>query len=551
MSTPTELPQLPQASAPPITETEQNLLIPGNLPDITPRYRIESGAKHSTWLVDCGYQSAAQLDLQAGPYTLTRITETTEARVKAAERLCSLVSHPAVLRIDAVTTSQGSHHIWYEPAEAGSLTDYCRAKGKLPLGQVTTVARGLVQALSYLHEQGFAYGALTAQDCVLTVRGELKLLAPDCDTRALEPAVQKSKQADDIAACAALIWLCLTGEEPKAMRLRAPLNLAVPQASDALAQTLEDAIDSRAQQPQLTDLLALLELAADPEPLELHLSAHQSVRSRLPAYRPPAPAEPRRSLAQRRQVYGKLPDFSRGSKAKARKPSRSKPVGQGASQLPLGRFIRERWAISGAVLIGALALGGVGYQLSFAEGQGEDAVTAPSQAPHSLPDLDLPEAGQQLAGGAQQIADGQERAPASELTNDDLALEAAQLVASRSRVLASGDIERISDYAVMDSPLAEADRQLLVSQGAADLAGMSTELLAVAEVTQTDQGFKVRGTVQATGYTPTASGEELAAQGIRVEEGKVLQQVELTLQIQGGSYLLAQAQPLALEQPEP
>lgn len=257
-------------------------------------------------------------------------------------------------------------------------------------------------------------------------------------------------------------------------------------------------------------------------------------------------------------MYGKLPDFSRGSKAKARKLSRSKPVGQGASQLPLGRFIRERWAISGAVLIGALALGGVGYQLSFAEGQGEDAVTTTNQAPHSLPALDLPEAGQQLAGGAQQlaggaqqVADGQERAPASELTNDELALEAAQLVASRSRVLASGDTERISDYAVIDSPLAEADRQLLTSQGAADLAGMSTELLTVAEVIQTEQGFKVRGTVQATGYTPTASGEELAAQGIRVEEGKVLQEVELTLQIQGGSYLLAQAQPLALEQPEP
>ncbi|WP_237195384.1 protein kinase [Rothia nasimurium] len=551
MSTPTDLPQPTPASVPPEPENDQALPIPGNLPDVTPRYRLESGAHHSTWIVDCGYQSAAHLELQAGPYTLTQITGGAEASAKSAERLCSLTPHPAVLRVDAVTSSQDSYHIWYESAEAGTLADYCRAKGKLPLGQVTTVARALTQALGYLHEQGFAYSELASRHCVFTVRGELKLLAPDIDTRPLASAVQKSRQADDIAACAALLWLCLTGEEPKAMRLRAPLNLAVPQASDALAQTLEDAIDSRAQQPQLTDLLALIELAADPEPLELHLSAHQSVRSRLPAYRPLTPAEPRRSLAQRRQVYGKLPDFSRGSKAKARKPSRSKPVGQGASQLPLGRFIRERWAMSGAVLIGALALGGVGYQLSFAEGQGEDAVTVTSQAPHSLPALELPEAGQQLAGGAQQIADGQERAPASELTNDELALEAAQLVAARSQVLATGATERISDYAVMDSPLAEADRQLLTSQGAADLAGMSTELLTVAEVTETEQGFKVRGTVQATGYTPTASGEELAAQGIKVEEGKVLQEVELTLQIQGESYLLAQAQPLALEQPKP
>ena len=101
MTTPTDLPQPTRASAPPEPDNDQGL----PLPDVTPRYRLESGAHHSTWIVDCGYQSAAHLELQAGPYTLTQITGDAEASAKSAERLCSLTSHPAVLRVDAVTSS--------------------------------------------------------------------------------------------------------------------------------------------------------------------------------------------------------------------------------------------------------------------------------------------------------------------------------------------------------------------------------------------------------------------------------------------------------------
>lgn len=520
MSTPIDLPQPTRASAPPEPENDQALPIPGNLPDVTPRYRLESGAHHSTWIVDCGYQSAAHLELQAGPYTLTQITGDTEASAKAAERLCSLTPHPAVLRVDAVTSSQDSYHIWYEPAEAGTLADYCRAKGKLPLGQVTTVARALTQALAYLHEQGFAYSALVARHCVFTVRGELKLLAPDIDTRPLASAVQKSRQADDIAACAALLWLCLTGEEPKAMRLRAPLNLAVPQASEALAQTLEDAIDSRAQQPQLADLLALIELAADLEPLELHLSAHQSARPRLPAYRQPAPVEPRRAVKQRRQIYGKLPDVSRGSKVPQGGLPRIRRKDKGPGRLPVGQHLRERWALSGALLIGALALGGAGYQLFSSEPQHD--VTTPA-------------------------AVEQDQAVALEPSDDDIALLAAELVAARSRVLASGETARMSDYTVLGSPLAEADSQLLANEGAAALADMSTELVDISEITATENGYRLLATVQATGYSPAGSDQELATQGISRQDGRVLQSVELILQAEGGTYLLIEARPLSLE----
>lgn len=547
MSTHTDLPQPPRASAPPEPENDQALPIPGNLPDVTPRYRLESGAHHSTWIVDCGYQSAAHLELQAGPYTLTQITGDAEASAKSAERLCSLTPHPAVLRVDAVTSSQDSYHIWYEPAEAGTLADYCRAKGKLPLGQVTTVARALTQALRYLHEQGFAYSALAARHCVITVRGELKLLAPDIDTRPLASAVQKSRQADDIAACAVLLWLCLTGEEPKAMRLRAPLNLAVPQASDALAQTLEDAIDSRAQQPQLADLLALIELAADPEPLELHLSAHQSVRSRLPAYRQPAPAEPRRAVKQRRQTYGRLTDISRGSKEPQGGLSRIRRKDKGPARLPIGQYLRERWALSGAILIGFLAIAGVGYRTLVPELQHDSAAPVAVEVSGSLPTLTPPGADQQRASEKSQVEVEQEQAVALESSDDDIALLAAELVATRSRVLASGETAGMGDYAVLGSSLAEADSQLLADENAAALADMSTELVDISEITAAENGYRLLATVQATGYSPTGSDQELAAQGISRQDGRVLQSVELILQVEGGTYLLTEARPLPLD----
>ncbi|MDY6051513.1 MAG: protein kinase [Rothia sp. (in: high G+C Gram-positive bacteria)] len=543
MSTPTQAPQTPQQPAPTEQEIAHSSLLPANLADVTPRYRIESGAHHSTWIVDCGYQGAAQLEVQAGPYTLTHITEPAEEHIKAAERLCSINPHPAVLRVDAVTSSANSHHIWYEPAEAGTLADYCQAKGKLPLGQVTAIAQGLTQALSYLHEQGFAYSTLTANHCLLTVRGELKLLAPDLNTRTLTPAVQKSRQAENIAACAALLWFCLTGQEPKTMRLRAPLNLAVPQASEALAQTLEDAIDSRAQQPQLADLLAPIELVADPEPLELHLSAHPSVHSRLPAYRQPETREPHRAIKQRWKTYGQLPDLSQGNTRHTRKQILKKTESKSSWQLPLGKNLQGRGALAGVAVVAALALGGAGYHLfsptSSSEEMKSEAETTSSPSPPSELAVEP-----QLAGQPQETEEQQVKTAG--LSDDEIALITTGLVATRSTVLASGEHSRIGEYAPPTSPLAKSDQQLLSHEGAARLAGTSTELIAVNEVVTTENGYTLRAIVQANGYSPTGSDQELSAQGISWQDGKVLQHVELSIQDQDGSYLLTQARPLPL-----
>ena len=150
-----------------------------SLPDLNLVHRFESLPQHSTWLVECGYQGASQLNLAAGTYTLVSYPAEEAQRSRAAEILCALAAQPQLLRVDAVTSSGQKDHIWYEPAAAGSLRAYCQARGPLPLGQVTSIARALVAALSFIHEQEFAYSQLGPDHCLFTGQGELKLLAPD------------------------------------------------------------------------------------------------------------------------------------------------------------------------------------------------------------------------------------------------------------------------------------------------------------------------------------------------------------------------------------
>ena len=76
---------------------------------------------------------------------------------------------------------------------------------------------------------------------------------------------------------------------------------------------------------------------------------------------------------------------------------------------------------------------------------------------------------------------------------------------------------------------------------------MSTELVDISEITATENGYRILATVQATGYSPAGSDQELAVQGISRHDERVLQRVELTLQLESGTYLLTEARPLPLD----
>lgn len=502
------------------------------LTDVTFRYRLESGPSHSTWIVDCGYQTAGKLDIQAGPYTLTQYTKSSPTAIKAAERLCSLPTHPSVLRVDAVTSLPTSEHIWYEAAEAGSLADYCRARGQLPLEQVTTIARSLTEALSYLHEQELVYQNLSLEHCVFTASGEMKVLAPDFDVRTSPEATQQTKKADDIAACAAILWFCLTGKEPKAQRLRAPLSLSVPQASDALAQTLEDAIDLRANQPSLADIAALFDFTADSAPLELHLSAHESVLSRLPAYLPPQekPSKPR--LTRSPKVYGKPRNLSSGASPKA------KPAPGGSKN------ITTRGIAIGIASVGVLALLSVLYPaIQNHNSSGSEAPT--SQQTGSLDSSPHTATPENNHVAEQKIPVSKAPAELSDSQVEELAQQTSELVSRRSDVLASGQKNRVGEYAADGSELQKSDQELLTQEQASALSQMSSRLVSVESIATEKPGtYIVTATVEAQGYNPAGSEEELAKLGMVRQEGRIVQRVSLTLKASDRGTLIESARPI-------
>lgn len=502
--------------------------------DVTLRYRLESGVNHSTWIADCGYQTAGQLEIQAGPYTLTQYTDKASVSLKAAERLCSLATPPAVLRVDAVTSSPRAGHIWYEAAEAGTLADYCRVRGKLPLSQATAIARSLTAALSYLHQQELAYQQFGLEHCVFTIKGELKVLAPDLDLRTLPETVQQSKKAEDIAACAAILWFCLTGKEPKAQRLRAPLSLSVPQASDALAQTLEDAIDLRANQPKLTDIVASFDLIADASPLELHLSAHESVLSRLPAYTPPEleplPQSPRSRISRSPKTYGQPRKLSQ------------KPLPQ--ALIFLGKRGKNRSALP---LLGASGLVAVAGLAIFLPGaQGPHKVTGEVQAlgegrssePMEVQNLAVEHAeGERSEKSVDSLTEEQKA---------EIAQQVSALIQRRSDVLSSGQNGRLQEYALPGAELENSDRVMLAQEAASELSQMSSKLVSIEEITVRSQGgYTVTAVVEAQGYNPRGDERELARIGMVRQGEQIMQKVDLALQPTEEGLRIESARPIA------
>lgn len=529
----------------------------GDLPDVTPRFKLESGPHHSTWIVETSPQTAAQLSLESGLHTLTQL-DSTRAATRAAERLCSLTGYRNLLRVDAVSGSETTgesasnpverHYIWYEPAEAGTLTDYCQARGPLPIDQVSTIVRALTSALSYLHEEEMTYSHLTASHLVFTIDGTVKLLAPDIDLRHQPQAVCAAKKADTIAACAAIIWLCYTGEEPKPQRLRAPLPLVVPEVPPALATLLEDAIDSRAQQPTLADLAALSDFTADPAPLELHLSAHESVVPRLPAYRPPqnTKAAPK-PAAQRRKVYGQVRDLSSKPARSSRPLGRLLPtVMQGGLRNKRGKTLarsapsRAKILTLGSALLLMLALAGWWAAESFFPSTESETHLATHQGPGSATPkvTEETDALPELTGQAEQ--------PDNLTAIDDEALtdRVTELIELRSEVLAQGQLEGISGYALPGSTLYEQDQQLLTHPDAQALAATRTHLVAVHSLKpQLNGEALLEVTIGAEGFVPAGTPEELAGAGIKVDHNQVTQRVELTLTPSGTTYFLTRARP--------
>lgn len=524
-------------------------------------YPLTSGSSPSAWIVDCPPDLAQQLTLAEGRYSLLPLPSDDSKALEAADRLCSLPAHPGVLSLEAITAWGSWHQLWLAPAEAGSLESYCQAKGKLPLGQVATIAQGLTQALTYLHSQELSYRSLGAAHLVFDIQGRLQLLPPDQSTSKLSDHLRRRQEGKDIAACAAILWYCLTGQKPRPRAVRAPLSLYLPGVSESLAVTLEEALDSSAQQPSLKELEALFALAQEPAPLELHLSAHPSVRDRLPACPAPHASVPVPGrLGRRSQVVGDLSHLQEPAKKSWKKTQPFKGLslklgsrGQEAEKvafpaqgklplLPLSAGLALLALGTGAFWL----LGPSQEEPGQALAESKDPALSISQLleePSSSPEEKAPSSQKTQAEeekeGPQEISEQEAKAL--------LEAQLADLIDQRSQALASGQAKKLISYTTTGWPLEEADRALLASSAAQSLAQTSTRLVSLDALQIKEQGQAFADvTVEAEGYQPEGGPAQLAAQGIYRQGHKLLQKSRLELRLEGENYLIYSAQPLAL-----
>lgn len=261
------------------------------IPHTQLKFSLGATAKSSLWAAE--YDPTAEhnpLGLPAGPYTLEEIVRHDHSTqlLRPAERLCSLPEHPHVATVYAIASGKTHDQIWYEEAEAGTLADVLEKRGKVSAEEVAKITAALAQGLNWLHEQQMVFEGFSAERILFTLSGDIKLLAPTKDLRGSTSAVLHDGVEQDTAAVAALIWRCLTGENPGSYSQRIPLKLLLPDSHPELGATLEKAIDRDKPQPTLTEIAALITHHYSPGEVDLFASAHPSVRSYIPAVEVPA-----------------------------------------------------------------------------------------------------------------------------------------------------------------------------------------------------------------------------------------------------------------------
>ncbi|WP_421084597.1 hypothetical protein [Rothia nasimurium] len=507
--------------------------------DVHLKFSLGTSAQNPAWLVSCSGNTAESLHLPTGIYTLVPVAE---GQGQVADRLCTLPTLPAVARVDAISQGPESDHIWLEPLEAGTLADYCAARGKIPLGQVVAIANQLTTGLQSLHSHQMAYQNLRAEDVAFTIGGDLKLLPPDQDLRSADEATMTKAYADDTAACAAILWQCLTGEKPVAQRLRTPLPLAAPGTTEAMAETLENAIDMRFQQPTLAQIASLFEFAANPEPLELHLSAHPSVHQLLPTLPPIEAAEPPRKF-RRKPASAISQNFNR--------PAAQRGV---VSRFFSPHRTRQKPFKPPALMIGGLLIllgGGAYWAVTLDEPQQlahQQVVSeAESRSPHPTDD-GVGEVAEQIPPADSSGATEAPSAAAVPQEADEMHQIIADLIDSRSQTLAANAPDRIPTYAVVGGGLAEADRKLLEDPAASQLATMKTSLHGIETLTADSATGSITADIiiASEGFDPPGDSADLAEQGIDIQDGSVFQKARVVLQEKEGSYLLLSAEAVSL-----
>ncbi|WP_083955943.1 protein kinase domain-containing protein [Tersicoccus phoenicis] len=436
----------------------------------------------------------------------------------------------------------------------GSLAQVVAARGPLGPGEMVTVITPLAQLLAAGHAAGFTHGDVSPNNVLFAVDGRPVLA--DWDLAGLpgrpgppgagtdgfrDPTVgaeDRLHPASDVYALAALAWFCLTGRVPGPAEHRPPLPVLLPGAPRSLALLLDRGMDPDPEaRPDAGELARGVFTVTAPEPVDLHASAHASVRPELVTRRQtPAGGRPRRRLrGGLAQGTGPVPDRRErrdhvwvlarlgrergdGRLAVGPGPTRRDPA---TGTVTGSRRGLHRSALVLLVGIVVITLAGAATLLTpFGAGW---FTTTPERTPGPV----APPSG---------IALSTPLASAS-ASDTDPVVAARVLTETRTRVFRDGNWDRLADLTVPGSSAAAADRaaatELVAGSGRLD--GLSVQLTCGQRVRAPglpDDRALVRICARFTAYRQVdASGRV-----VRTVKASTGQEVQLQLARSGGRW---------------
>lgn len=205
------------------------------------------------------------------------------------------VRHPNVPRVLDVGHTPDVDYLVSEHLEGESLEDILKKRGKLPIDFAVRIFVMIFDALEALHQAGLWAGELTASTLVLTTGGQggrtvrlANFAFPKqfFDSSALNitgqaaPAAKTDSWANgnlsfekpappeqDIAQLGAVLYRCVTGQEPPVLKAPAPVRMVAPFTPPELADIIDRLVDPNpASRPRTAaDVANALRGFLDPE----------------------------------------------------------------------------------------------------------------------------------------------------------------------------------------------------------------------------------------------------------------------------------------------